>query len=163
MKKLLLLWVFAIMVSISATSVKSTVNPTEEGIFELPTTAESIIGTWKTIDDETGKPKSEVRIYLAKNGKYYGQIEKLLNREPGEDADPVCNVCPGDRKGQKIIGMKIVLGLVKKNDDYVDGTILDPKSGKVYNCKVWTKGENELNVRGYVGPFFRTQIWHRIK
>ena len=44
--------------------------------------AQNILGSWKTIDDATGKAKSIVRIYKAKNGKVYGKIEKLLDLAP---------------------------------------------------------------------------------
>ena len=39
--------------------------------------SQSIFGVWKTIDDETGEPKSYVKIY-EKNGKAYGRVVKLL-------------------------------------------------------------------------------------
>ena len=56
--------------------------------------AQSIVGKWKTIDDETGKPKSIVEIF-EKNGKVYGKIIKLF-RDPGEEQDPVCDKCELD-------------------------------------------------------------------
>lgn len=31
------------------------------------------------------------------------------------------------------------------------GTILDPKTGKEYNCKIEFDGTEKLKVRGYVG------------
>ncbi|HCZ37305.1 MAG TPA: DUF2147 domain-containing protein, partial [Cytophagales bacterium] len=34
----------------------------------------------------------------------------------------------------------------------------DPNNGKIYRCKVWLEGNN-LKLRGYLGPFFRTQTW----
>jgi uncharacterized protein (DUF2147 family) len=40
------------------------------------------------------------------------------------------------------------------------GTILDPESGKVYDCKLWLEN-GRLMVRGYVAFFFRTQEWIR--
>lgn len=164
MKKLLLLLAVVAVVSIAAVPVNTT-DIVNENIVELPDAAASVVGVWKTIDDETGKAKSHVKIYKAKNGKYYGKIVKLLNRGADEDKDPSCDVCPeGDyRHGQKIIGMKIVSGLEKDGDEYNGGTILDPKSGKIYTCKIWTSGSDKLKVRGYAGPFFRTQTWHRVK
>jgi hypothetical protein len=49
--------------------------------------AQDIVGRWKTIDDETGKAKSIVNIYI-EDGKYFGKIDTLF-REEGEDPDPV--------------------------------------------------------------------------
>ncbi len=122
----------------------------------------SIVGTWKTIDDQTNEPKSIVKIY-EKGGKYYGKITKLF-RKKGEDPNPRCEKCKdGDpRKGKPVKGMVIMQNLTKKGEEYSGGSILDPKNGKVYKCKLWLE-KGELKVRGYVGIFFRTQTWHRVK
>lgn len=122
----------------------------------LSVQAQSVIGKWKTIDDETGKPKSVVEIY-EKSGKIHGKVIKLF-RTPSEDQNPSCKDCPGDRKGQKILGMEIIRGMKKDGTEYEDGTILDPKTGKVYDCKLWLEN-GKLQVRGYIAFFFRTQTW----
>ena len=67
--------------------------------------AQSIVGKWKTIDDNTGKERSVVEIY-EKDGRFFGKIIQLF-REPGEDPDPVCDECKGAKKNKKIIGMEI--------------------------------------------------------
>ncbi len=118
----------------------------------------SITGLWKTIDDETGRKKSIVEIY-EQDGKYFGKIVKLF-REPGEDPDPVCDKCADDdpRKDQPTKGMVILENLEKKGAKYKNGEILDPKNGKVYNCKLWIEGD-KLILRGYILFFYRTQTW----
>lgn len=139
------------------------------GVFLLMTismvTAQDVVGIWKTIDDETGKARSHIKIYKAKNGMYYGKIIKFLNREPNEPQDPTCVECPeGDfRYGKKILGMVILTKLKKSGSEYKGGKILDPQKGKIYTCKIWAEGKNKLKVRGYIGPFYRTQTWHRVK
>ncbi|MBU1341133.1 MAG: DUF2147 domain-containing protein [Proteobacteria bacterium] len=122
----------------------------------------SIVGKWKTIDDKTNEPKSIVQIY-EQDGKYFGQIKELF-RKPGEDPDPVCDKCAADdpRKDQPTKGMIIIKDLVKDGDEYADGTILDPKDGKIYDCKLWVEAD-KLMVRGYIAFFFRTQTWHRVE
>ena len=121
---------------------------------------QSVLGTWKTIDDETGEAKSHVKIY-EKNGKVYGKVMKLLKSSP----DKLCTKCPGTRKDQKIMGMVVVIDMVKKGGYYQKGKILDPEKGKWYTCNFWLKkgDPNVLEVRGYVGPFFRTQSWYRVQ
>jgi len=123
---------------------------------------EDITGLWKTIDDETGRVKSVVKIYI-KDGKLYGDVVKLF-RLPDEDPDPVCDKCDDDdpRKDQKILGMTIITDMVydKDDNDWEDGEILDPKKGKVYDCKLWVEN-GKLQVRGYVLFFHRTQEWLR--
>ena len=118
--------------------------------------AQSIVGKWKTIDDETGKAKSIVEIFI-KDGKAYGKIVKLF-RKPNEDQDPICDVCNDYRKDKRIIGMTIITDMVKDDNEWEDGEILDPDNGKIYDCKLWVEG-NQLMVRGYIAFFFRTQTW----
>lgn len=120
--------------------------------------AQDIVGKWKTIDDETGKPKSIVEIFI-KNGKAYGKIIELINPD---EPNPICDLCSDDddRKDQKVFGMEIIRGLEQDDNEWEDGTILDPKNGKVYDCKIWVE-DGVLQVRGYIAFFFRTQTWQR--
>lgn len=124
--------------------------------------AQTVLGKWKTIDDETGEPKSIVEIY-ERGGKVYGKIVKLF-RKPNEEQDPVCDECDGEdaRYKKKILGMEILKDMVKDEDEYADGEILDPNNGKIYRCKLWLEGK-DLKLRGYLGPFYRTQTWVREK
>lgn len=119
-------------------------------------TAQSVVGKWKTVDDETGRVKSVVEIY-EKNNMLYGKVIKLF-RLPTEDQNPTCKNCPGDRKGKQVLGLEIIRNMKKDGSEYADGTILDPKNGKVYDCKMWIE-DGKLQVRGYVAFFFRTQTW----
>ncbi|TAF34662.1 MAG: DUF2147 domain-containing protein [Cytophagales bacterium] len=118
--------------------------------------AQSVVGTWKTIDDETGKPRSLVQIY-EQGGKLYGKITKFFP-EPNEEENPLCKECKGTKKNQPILGMIIIENLKKNGNEWKSGTILDPKNGSVYDCKIWLE-DNELKVRGYLGFFYRTQTW----
>ena len=111
-----------------------------------------------TIDDNTGKKRSVVEITVA-DGRANGRIVQLF-RGPTEEQDPVCKECSDDRKGRKIIGLDIIRDLVLADDEWTDGTILDPENGKVYDCKLWVEN-GTLKVRGYVAFFFRTQTWVR--
>jgi len=123
---------------------------------------ESPVGTWKTIDDQTGKPKSLVRI-IDNGGELHGKVEKLF-REPGEVQNPTCSACQDERKDQPIIGMTILTGMKKDGGEYKGGQILDPANGKVYKSRMWLSEDGlKLNVRGYIGvPMFgRTQTWVR--
>ncbi len=123
--------------------------------------AQTILGKWKSFDDKTGELKSIVEIF-DHGSKIYGKILKTFPK-PGADADPICTKCPTDdeRFNKKIIGMEIIKGLTKSDDGYAGGSILDPEVGKVYRCKIWLEKE-ELKVRGYLGPFYRTQTWQRV-
>ncbi len=122
----------------------------------------SILGAWKTIDDGTGKPRSIVRI-SENAGVVEGAIEKVFP-EPHENPNPLCDKCQGALKDKPILGMKIINQMKKHEDEYKDGTVMDPDNGKIYKCKLWLEdGGKKLKVRGYIGPLFRTQTWLRIE
>lgn len=120
------------------------------------------VGLWKNIDDQTGKPKAEIRISES-NGVLMGRIEKLY-RAAGEDQNPVCDKCDGEDKGRPIIGLSIIDGMKKDGDGYSGGTILDPENGKVYKSRMKLLDSGaKLEVRGYIGvPMLgRSQVWIR--
>lgn len=119
-------------------------------------------GQWRTIDDDSGEPKSIVRIYQD-DGELKGQIVELLN--PSEP-NPRCTECEGERADQPIEGMEIIWGLERDGDEWVDGHILDPNNGKEYKAKLEvTEGGSRLEVRGYIGFSLmgRTQVWERVE
>jgi uncharacterized protein (DUF2147 family) len=123
------------------------------------------VGTWHTIDDHTGEAKGEILI-IEREGVLSGRVVKSLRSEPGDKK--TCDDCKDDRKGQAIIGMEIIRGV--KPDASVDtlwasgGKILDPENGKEYTVKmVPLDGGKKLQVRGYIGPFYRTQVWLRVQ
>lgn len=118
-----------------------------------------IEGKWKTIDDQTNQAKSIVEIYKKSDGKYYGKISQLL----AKPANANCVACKDDRKNKPLIGLEIIRGLEKDGNEFTDGTITDPKSGKTYKCTI-TRDGDKLNVRGYVGFSLlgRTQTWQKV-
>lgn len=111
-------------------------------------------GNWRTIDDETGETKSIVRVYEVE-GKLYGVVKQLLLR-PGAK----CEKCEGDDYMAPIEGMVVVWGLSDTDGDgtWEGGKVFDPEKNKTYRCKIWMDGGN-IKIRGYLGPFFRTQKW----
>ncbi|SEP35290.1 Uncharacterized conserved protein, DUF2147 family [Flavobacterium sp. CF108] len=129
--------------------------------FAMSIQAQSVIGKWKTIDDETGEAKSVVEIY-EKSGKIYGKITEILRENHKKD---VCVKCEGTEKNKPILGMTIINGLKKDGAEYNGGTILDPTSGKKYKCYISLDSADKLKLRGYVGISImgRTQYWTRIK
>jgi uncharacterized protein (DUF2147 family) len=118
--------------------------------------AQNPTGKWTTIDDHTGKPRSVVDLQVT-NGVLSGRIVDLLERS---NLDKRCGKCPDDRKDQRIVGLEIIRGMRLRDGTWSGGTILDPESGKIYDCKLWIEN-GRLLVRGYVAFFFRTQEWVR--
>ncbi len=123
--------------------------------------SQSIFGKWKTIDDETGKEKSIVEIYK-ENGKAYAKVLQVL--EKGKE-DKICDLCKGDNKNKPVKGMVIINGLSQDDDEWNNGKILDPKTGKEYKCYITLEDENKLKVRGFIGFAIigRTQYWTRFQ
>ena len=120
------------------------------------------VGLWQTIDDKDGTVKSEIRI-VETAGVVSGKVEKIL--DPKAKPDEKCVECRDERKDQPILGMEILRGLKKSDgqDMWEGGNILDPKNGKVYRAAVTPiEGGKKLQMRGYIGPFYRTQIWNRV-
>lgn len=120
-----------------------------------------ILGKWTTLDDSSGKPRSVVEI-MEKGSDIFGRIIKLYPN-PNEEPDPICDKCPEDdeRFKKKVIGLEIIRNMRWSNQKLSEGNILDPESGKIYRCLIWLEGEN-LMVRGYWGPFYRTQTWKKV-
>ena len=149
------------MNKLHATLMKQALAAIALGAFLLPAWAQmSPVGTWNSIDDKTREPKAEIRITEGANG-LSGRIEKTLR--PG--AKTVCDECTDERKGQPMVGLEIIRGGKKDadKDTWEGGTILDPESGKQYRASFTPiEGGKQLQVRGYLGPFWRTQIWQRV-
>jgi uncharacterized protein (DUF2147 family) len=126
--------------------------------------AQTPIGVWKTIDDETGEAKSHVQIY-EENGKLHGKVIAFLRKNV--DPNRVCNKCSDWRKGQKIMQMIILRDMQLKDGFYKNGKILDPEKGKEYSCSMWLESNNPnvLKLRGYIGisALGRSQTWHRVQ
>ncbi|HEX4511044.1 MAG TPA: DUF2147 domain-containing protein [Burkholderiaceae bacterium] len=122
------------------------------------------VGLWKTIDDDGVTAKSWVRISDPGNGKLTGKVEKIL--DPAMQ-DAKCDKCTDDRKDQAILGMVLFTGLTQDLDEkdvWQNARILDPKRGEEFRMRVqMIEGGKKLLMRGYFGPFYRTQEWLRLE
>lgn len=123
----------------------------------------SPIGTWHNIDDKTGEVKAEI-VVTETAGIVSGRITKLLGKDAKQDA--VCDACTDDRKDKPMVGLEFIRGLKKADSDdlWEGGQILDPENGKTYTLRIRPiDGGKKLQVRGYIGPFYRTQTWVRVQ
>ena len=97
--------------------------------------------TWQTYDD--GKPKGTVKI-TESNGVLTGKL-----------------IATNSAKGKKHVGMTVIKGLkADGGGKYSGGTITDPEKGKDYRMTASLNG-NTLKVKGYIGPFSRSQEWKK--
>lgn len=117
------------------------------------------VGLWTTIDDRSGKVRSEVRIY-ERDGALHGRIEKIIL--PGKHER--CVACTDERRDQPALGLVIIRNMKNDGEAWSGGDVLDPENGKVYTATLRLEDRgNVLKLRGYVGvPIFgRTQTWTR--
>jgi uncharacterized protein (DUF2147 family) len=124
--------------------------------------AGSIVGLWKTFDDDTNQPAALVQI-SEQNGLFVGKVTKILD----PSGLPTCAKCTDYRKDKPVVGMEILSGLKKDGENmYSGGRILDPDDGEIYRAdiKLLDQG-NKLDLRAYLGiPLIgRTQSWMREK
>lgn len=133
--------------------------------FLLPIQAQNLspVGYWQTVSDRTGNPSGVVQI-TEKNGVLYGKIVAIFEQGGNKPTDRCVN-CKGDLYNKPILGMTVMWGLRDSGEgQWSGGKILDPKIGKIYNCKLKVYGEGKyMRVRGYIGFSLlgRTQIWMR--
>jgi uncharacterized protein (DUF2147 family) len=122
------------------------------------------VGLWKSIDDNTKKERSLIRISEA-GGVLTGRIEKAL--DPDAKPGAVCDKCVDERKDKPLIGMAIIRNAKQNADDkatWDGGDITDPDNGKTYKLRLKPlDGGKSLEVRGYIGPFYRNQTWVRVE
>ena len=121
-----------------------------------------IEGDWQTRDYSTKQPSSIIHIWQAE-GRYFGKIKRVY---PGQ-ANQIeqCTACQGWQHNNPIIGLLILEGLVQKGkSEYENGRILDPRSGKLYQCKMeLSEDGRELKMRAYLGFSLigATDVWYR--
>jgi uncharacterized protein (DUF2147 family) len=118
--------------------------------------ADAPVGTWKTVDERPAV-LSEVEIY-DQGGKLFGKITRLTQPNDAEGKPKLCTKCSGEDRDKPVVGLVILKDLSASGDRYKGGTIMDPEDGKIYKAEVWTE-DGKLKVRGYLGPFYRTQTW----
>jgi len=127
------------------------------------------IGTWRTIDDKTNEENSMVEIWKDSSGHLRGKIIKIYPK-PGEDPNPLCTKCEGEKKDLPIVGLEFLWGFSQEEADnpriWNNGEILDPNDGNIYSCilKVTPDGK-KMDVRGYIGFALigRSQTWIRAR
>jgi uncharacterized protein (DUF2147 family) len=132
---------------------------TAASVLGLAAQANSPVGRWHTVDDKTGEVKSLVTIEET-GGVLRGKVSQFLRKDA--DLGAKCDKCADDRKGQLILGMEIIRGVKKSegNGHWEGGEILDPEEGKLYRVRLTPlEGGAKLQVRGFLGPFWRNQLW----
>ena len=123
----------------------------------------SPVGTWRSMDEKENTPKAQVKITEA-DGVVSGKVEALLRK--GADPNQLCTECKDELKDKPMVGMTLISGVRKAEGKEVweGGKILDPENGKTYTVRLTPIDDGKkLEVRGSIGPFWRTQTWVRVQ
>jgi uncharacterized protein (DUF2147 family) len=118
--------------------------------YSVYSQADKVVGIWLTQDGD-----SQVKIYKSADNKFFGQIKWMKN--PTEDGKPKLDKKNPNAslKSRPVMDLMLLSGFVynASKNQWVGGTIYDPKSGKTYNCFMWfdSKSPDVLHVKGYIG------------
>jgi uncharacterized protein (DUF2147 family) len=136
--------------------------------------ADKVEGYWKSIDEKTGKVTAAWNIYQ-KDGKLFGVIITVPNQKDSTIASdckgpykdfPVA----GDVSKMTVVNTPFIFNLkMKAEGQWEGGNIIDPKDGKLYQCKIiFRPADNKkfkkdsLEMRGEIGlGIGRSQFWER--
>ena len=123
---------------------------------------DAVVGTWLT-----GGKKGKIQIYK-EGSKYFGKLAWIEEpNDPKTNRPKVDKNNPDPQKrNQPLLGLVNLTDFRYDGDNVWDsGKIYDPESGKVYSCKMTLRGQNTLDVRGYIGISLigRTDTWQRVK
>jgi uncharacterized protein (DUF2147 family) len=135
-------------------------------LCSLMTFAATPEGFWKSIDDRTGEQLSIIEVKKKPDNTYTGTIVYRYP-VPGGAVLTNCVKCPEPFKNKPILGLQIAWGLKedpKKPNQYIDGRVLEPKTGNIYKGKAQLSADGKrMRMRGYMGisALGRTQVWIR--
>jgi len=129
------------------------------GILEsaIAQKASFILGKWYTTE------KDAIIEIFEERGKFFGKVVWL--KEPTEKGKAVLDSNNSDKtkRNMPILGLKLLENFEFKGGIWENGTIYDPRSGKVYASTIKKKGERTIEVRGFIGVSLigRTVEWTR--
>ncbi len=126
--------------------------------------AKDVLGKWLNEDKD-----AHVEIFM-KGDKYFGKLVWIKEPIDSETGKPKLDKHNPDPELQKrpSLGLELLTNFVFDDDEWEDGEIYDPKTGKTYSCYMEFPDEDnldELKIRGYVGVSIlgKTTYWTRVK
>lgn len=120
---------------------------------------DDILGKWLNSSGE-----GQVEIYK-KGDKYFGRLAWLKNPNDANGKPKTDSKNPeASLRNRPLQGLEILKNFEFDDDEWNEGKIYDPKSGKTYSC-IMTMKNGALNIRGYIGISLigRSETWKRVK
>ena len=126
--------------------------------------AKDVLGKWLNEDKD-----AHVKIFM-KGDKYFGKlvwIKDPIDPDTGKPKLDKNNPDPA-LQSRPSLGLELLTNFVFDDDEWEDGEIYDPKSGKTYSCYMEFPDDDNLDrlkIRGYVGVSLlgKTTYWTRVK
>ncbi len=125
--------------------------------------ADRVLGKWLNED-------GDAHVEITKSGDTYsGKLVWLKFPTDDETGKPKLDKKnPDDAlKSRPVLGLEMLSGFTYDSDDeeWTDGEIYDPKSGKTYSCYMAFGDDGKLKIRGYIGISLigRTTYWTAVK
>lgn len=135
--------------------------------INVTTFATSIEGYWKSIDDRTSEQLAIVEIRKVEDGTYSGKTVYIYpSVRKGADVTHCVN-CPPPYTNKPRLGLEFMTQIIqdpKDPNNYINGKLLDPATGKIYKGKAHLSSDGKrLKLRGYIGVSMlgRSIVWIR--
>ncbi len=120
------------------------------GVYSLASIAQEadkIVGIWWNEEKTT---KIEVKKV---DGKYIGTIVYMIPEKYENGLPPKDDENPKEElRDRSLVGLQILSGFVfdAEDNEWIEGSIYDPKSGKTYDCYAWLESNDLLKLKGFV-------------
>lgn len=124
--------------------------------------ADKIVGVYQVLKDGRN---SKVKVFKHADG-YRAQVIWLadMKNPDGSMRTDMKNPDPSKRhtpSNQIVLVEKVTYD--KDDNEWGDGRIYDPTSGKTYKVEMYFEKPNVLTVKGKLGPFYKKMYWTKIR
>ena len=115
-------------------------------LIAIPVFSQSneVVGFWLTEECD-----SQIQIFKTSDNRYSGKVAWMM-----KDLDAKDDKNPNPKlQNQKILGLQILSNFTfnKEDNEWINGTIYDPKNGKTYDCYLWFDNDKTtLKIKGFV-------------